>query len=300
MKQKISIDNISAYNEYGQESLHPLVTLVHQPFTPEWFNGASLNYQIYALFLKQGDGCSARYGRETYDYQAGTVVTYAPGQTLVVEWDEQSNPMPASRGLLFHPDFIHGTPLGKKIHEYGFFDYGQREALHVSEREKNIIVGLLDRVQEELEHPIDHHSQTLITDHISMLLDYCMRYYDRQFTTRHKVCSELFSAFERQLRNDLNQGLTEQNGTPSVAYFAEKACLSTGYFGDLIKKETGITAQHHIQNAVVERAKHLIIENQLTISEIAYQLGFQYTQHFTRLFKSKTGMTPSEYRVSAN
>ncbi len=297
MKQEIQvIDSIDKYNKwYGQETLHPLVTVIDHPIPLERLNGATLRYGVYGLFLKQGDGCSVRYGREKYDYQEGTIVAYAPGQTLTVEWDEHL-PMPPSRGLLFHPDLIYGTPLGKKIHDYTFFDYGQREALHLSERERVTIKTLMDQIQAELEHPVDHHSQTLITDAISLLLDYCMRYYDRQFITRHKQCSDIFSHFEQQLKSYFEQGHPERNGLPTVAYFADKACLSTSYFGDLIKKETGTTAQHHIQDAVIERSKQLLLEGIMNINEISYQLGFQYAQHFTRLFKTKTGMTPNDFR----
>ncbi len=293
------LDSIDQYNKwYGKETLHPLVTVINHDSIPEWMNGATLRYKVYGLFLKQGEGCIARYGRETYDYQEGTVVTFAPGQTVTTEWREDL-PMPPSRGLLFHPDLIHGTALGRKIHDYTFFDYGQREALHLSERERTIVITLMEQIEAELEHPVDNHSQTLITDAIAMLLDYCMRYYDRQFITRHKQCSEVFSQFERQLKEYFENGHPERNGLPSVAYFADKACLSASYFGDLIKKETGTTAQHHIQHAIIERSKHLLREGDQGISEIAYRLGFLYSQHFTRLFKAQTGMSPSQYRKQA-
>jgi len=297
MKQKeYTINSIDQYNKwYGWETLHPLVTVVNHDTVLENLNGATLHYGVYGLFLKQGEGCTVRYGREKYDYQEGTIVTYAPGQSVTVEWRDDL-PMPPSRGLLFHPDLIYGTSLGKKIREYTFFDYGQREALHLSERERMMINVLLDQIRTEMEHPVDHHSQTLITDAIALLLDYCMRYYDRQFITRHKQCSDVFSKFERNLKDYFVQGQSERLGFPTVAFFADKACLSTSYFGDLIKKETGITAQHHIQDAVIEQSKHLLLENELSISEISYQLGFQYAQHFTRLFKAKTGVTPNEFR----
>ncbi len=297
MKQEIHlIDSIDTYNKwYGQETLHPLVTVISHPVPMEWLNGATLRYGVYGLFLKQGEGCSARYGREKYDYQEGTVVAFALGDTLTVEWSKDL-PMPPSRGLLFHPDLIYGTPLGRKIHEYTFFDYGQREALHLSERERTTITTLMDQIQAEIEHPVDHHSQTLITDAISLLLDYCMRYYDRQFITRHRACSDVVSRFEQELKVYFEQGHPEHNGLPTVSYFADKACLSTSYFGDLIKKETGTTAQHHIQDAVIERSKHLLLEGEMNINEISFLLGFQYAQHFTRLFKTKTGMTPNDYR----
>ena len=258
-------------------------------------NHKRLNYGLYALFLKQGAGCSIRYGREKYDYQEGTVVSFKPGQVVEVEWDE-SRPMPPSRGLLFHPDLIYGTPLAKRIHDYTFFDYDQREALHLSDREQRIISDLLDSIQEELEHPVDKHSQTLITDAIGLMLDYCMRFYDRQFITRKKVNSDIMSDFERNLAEYFKSGEAERKGLPSVAYFADKAHLSAGYFGDLIKKETGLTAQRYIQNKVIDLSKQYVMDPRLSINQVAYKLGFHYPQHFTRLFKQQVGMTPSEYR----
>ena len=204
--------------------------------------------------------------------------------------------MPASRGLLFHPDLIYGTPLAKRIHDYSFFDYDQREALHLSEREQRIVSDLLDSIEEELQHPVDKHSQTLITDAIGLLLDYCMRYYDRQFITRHKVNSDIMTRFQHDLEAYFSSGEAERKGLPSVAYFAEKVFLSPGYFGDLIKKETGLTAQRYIQNKVIDLSKQYVMDKELTINQVAYKLGFQYPQHFTRLFKQQVGVTPTEYR----
>ncbi len=294
------IDCVDAYNKLnGCETLHPLVTVVnHDNPMSSGLNHSRLNYGLYALFLKQGDGCSIRYGREKYDYQEGTVVSFKPGQAVEVEWDE-SRPMPPSRGLLFHPDLLYGTQLAQRIHGYTFFDYVQREALHLSEREQRMVVELFDRIEEELRHPIDRHSQTLITDAIGLLLDYCMRYYDRQFITRHKVNSDILSTFQQLLREYFEKGHPERNGLPTVAYFASKVCLSPNYFGDLISKETGTTAQRHIQDAVIDRSKQLLVDTRMSVSEIAYQLGFEYPQHFSRLFKSRTGMTPNEFRMTA-
>ena len=319
----IQIDSVDAYNKlYGWETLHPLVTVVNHanPMASDLIHSRlrstlvallAKNYGLYALFLKQGDGCSIRYGREKYDYQEGTVVSFKPGQVVEVEWDE-SRPMPPSRGLLFHPDLLYGTQLARRINDYTFFDYDQREALHLSEREQHTMVELFDKIEEELQHPIDKHSQTLITDTIALMLDYCMRYYDRQFITRHKVNSDILTAFHQQLREYFVSGHPERrsaegrllptgrkNGLPTVAYFADKACLSPNYFGDLISKESGTTAQRHIQDAVIERSKQLLVETRLPVSEIAYQLGFEYPQHFSRLFKSRTSMTPNEYRLTA-
>ena len=300
MKQKIyEVDSIDGYNKwYGVETLHPLVTVIDIKESPEWLNGATLRYGLYGIFLKQGAGCSARYGREKYDDQAGTIVTHAPGEMFTVEWNKDL-PMPPSRGLLFHSDLLYGTPLGKKIMDYSFFQYGDHESLHLSQAERTVIMALLDQIETEMQHAIDRHSQTLITDTISLMLDYCLRYYDRQFITRHKVNSEVFLAFQKQLKEYFENGHPERNGLPLVAYFADKACLSPNYFGDLISKESGTTAQRHIQDAVIERSKQLLVETRLPVSEIAYQLGFEYPQHFSRLFKSRTGMTPNKYRMTA-
>ena len=292
----IQIDSVDTYNKmYGWETLHPLVTVVNHKLPLERLNHSRLNYSLYALFLKQGEGCSIRYGREKYDYQAGTTVCFKPGQVVAVEWDD-SRPMPASRGLLFHPDLIYGTPLSKRIHDYTFFDYDQREALHLSEREQRIVSDLLDSIEEELRHPVDKHTQTLVTDAIGLLLDYCMRYYDRQFITRHKQNSDIIGRFQHELEDYLRSGEAELKGLPTVAYFAEKAFLSPGYFGDLIKKETGLTAQRYIQNKIIDLSKQYVMDPNLTINQVAYKLGFQYPQHFTRLFKQQVGVTPSEYR----
>jgi AraC-like DNA-binding protein len=225
-------------------------------------------------------------------------VTHAPGEVFTVEWNKDL-PMPPSRGLLFHPDLLYSTPLGKKIKDYSFFDYGDHESLHLSQAERTVIMALMDQIETEMQHAIDKHSQTLITDTIALMLDYCLRYYDRQFITRHKVNSEVFMAFQQQLREYFVNGHPERHGLPTVAYFADKACLSPNYFGDLISKESDTTAQRHIQDAVIERSKQLLIETRLPVSEIAYQLGFEYPQHFSRLFKLRTGMTPNEYRLTA-
>jgi AraC-like DNA-binding protein len=299
IKKMCVVDNIDTYNKwYGLETLHPLVTVVDQHMPLEWLNGATLRYGLYGIFLKQGAGCSVRYGREKYDYQEGTIVTHAPGDVFTVEWNK-SLPMPPSRGLLFHPDILYRTPLGKRIKDYSFFDYGEHESLHLSLSERTVIMALMDQIAAEMQHAIDKHSQTLITDTIALLLDYCLRYYDRQFITRHKQCSEVFIAFQQQLIEFFENGQAEHIGLPSVAYFADKACLSPNYFGDLISKETGTTAQRHIQDALIEHSKHLLLNTRRSISEIAYQLGFDYPQHFTRLFKSRTGMTPNEFRHTA-
>lgn len=203
---------------------------------------------------------------------------------------------PAGQGILFHPDLIKGTSLGRGIKQYSFFAYASNEALHTSEEERTIIMDCLAKTRLELQRPIDKHSRRLITRNIELLLDYCMRFYERQFITRTAVNRDVLAKFE-MLLDEYFQGEHPQNeGLPTVKYFADKVCLSPNYFGDLIKKETGKTAQEYIQNKVIDLAKELILGTDKTVTEIAYTLGFQYSQHFNRTFKKHTGVTPSEYR----
>lgn len=298
-KDIIQINSIDTYCKYcGFEVLHPLVTVVNMAEAVRNYPECKLNFGVYSIWLKQGAGCSIKYGRREYDYQEGTVVSFAPGQVVQVEPnDGMSN---SSIGLLFHPDLIHGTSLGRKIARYTFFSYDQTEALHLSERERNQYLAIIDSIKAELEHAIDKHSRELLCDHIELLLDICLRFYDRQFITREKVNVDILADFERILNAYFKNGLAEQKGFPTVAWLADRVHLSASYFGDLIKKETGLTAQEYIQNKIVTLSKQELLGTNLPVSEIAYKLGFEYPQHFTRLFKKVTGMSPSEYRSSIN
>ncbi|WP_418661486.1 helix-turn-helix domain-containing protein [Bacteroides ilei] len=295
MDQIIQLDSIDTYNRlYGLPTLHPLVAVVDLTKATRMLNHVKVNYGIYALFLKNGVNCTLKYGRRNYDYQEGTIVSFAPGQTVEVEMlDNEISP--EVYGLLFHPDLIHGTSLGDKIGQYTFLDYAQNEALHLSEKERDIIIDCLHKIEYELDYPVDKHSRSLLNAHIELVLDYCLRFYDRQFCTRAKVNSDILTRFE-QLLNDYFNGDESKNGLPSVKFFADKICLSPGYFGDLIKKETGRTAQEYIQRKVIEQSKHRLLGSGQSVSEVAYSLGFQYPQHFIRLFKRETGVTPGEYR----
>lgn len=292
----IHLDSIKTYNEqYGLPVLHPLVTVVDVSNVKSPFTHAKINYGLYALFLKHGIGCTIHYGRQAYDYQEGSVVSFAPGQTVLV--DVAPDAKSSFQGLLFHPDLIYGTSLGDKIRQYTFFSYSQAEALHLSESEQDIIKSCMDGIQSELEHPVDHHSRNLLCTRIELLLDYCMRFYDRQFCTRAKVNSNVLQKFELELSDYLDGGRTQQFGLPSVKYFADKVCLSPSYFGDLVKKETGKTAQEYIQLKIIDRSKQILLGSEMTVSQVADTLGFQYPQHFIRMFKKQTGYTPKEFRV---
>lgn len=291
------LENIDQYNSlYGLETLHPLVSVVDLTKATKTVNHIQMTYGLYALFLKQTKSCDIKYGRQSYDYQEGTIVCFAPGQTIGVETleDEVS---PQVYGVIFHPDLIRETSLGKNIKNYTFFSYAVNEALHLSDQERGIVMDCLEKISIELEHAIDKHSKALIAMNIELLLNYCMRFYERQFITRSNANKDALSQFEQLLEEYFQSQHPMQDGLPSVKYFADKVCLSPNYFGDMVKKETGRTPQEHIQEKVIELAKEHITETDETVSQIAYTLGFQYPQHLCRLFKRRVGCTPNEYRL---
>lgn len=291
----INLKSIDQYNRlYGLETLHPLVAVVDLKNATTYPTHFTLNYGVYALFLKQTRCGDLRYGRQPYDYQEGTVTSFAPGQVVEVKMEEGTRPL--AQGLLFHPDLIRGTSLGREIKRYSFFSYASNEALHLSDEEKQIYLDCLSNIQAELQHPIDKHSRRLIVRNIELLLDYCMRFYERQFITRATANKDVLTKFEEELDWYFQSQLPQEQGLPTVKYFADRACLSPNYFGDLVKKETGRTAQEYIQDKLINIAKEEILSQTRNISEIAYRLGFQYPQHFTRIFKKRVGCTPGEYR----
>lgn len=292
----IELDSVDKYNKlYGLETLHPLVAVVDLTKATQTMNHVQINYGLYAVFLKNGKSCDIRYGRRSYDYQEGTIVSFAPGQVVEVNMIEDEV-RPRVYGLLFHPDLIRNTSLGQNMKDYGFFSYSSNEALHLSERERCVVTDCFEKIRQELEHAIDNHSRQLIAMNIELLLGYCLRFYERQFITREVVNKDILQKFEQYMDEYWEKDLSQKNGLPSVRYFADKVFLSPNYFGDLIKKETGKSAQEYIQYKLIERAKDRIAATDLTMSEIAYELGFQYPQHFGRLFKRQTGMTPNQYR----
>ena len=296
MDKVIKLENVDLYNSlYGLETLHPLVSIVDLTKATKSVNHIQMNYGLYALFLKETKSCDIKYGRQYYDYQEGTIVCFGPGQTASVETfeDEVSPPV---YGIVFHPDLIRGTSLGKEIKKYTFFSYAVNEALHLSDQEKEIVMDCLKKISIELEHAIDKHSKALIAMNIELLLNYCMRFYERQFITRNQANKDIIVKFEQLLDEYFQNQVAITEGLPSVKYFADKACLSPNYFGDLIKKETGKTAQEYIQCRIIELAKERILEGVQTVSQVAYELGFQYPQHFSRLFKKHVGCTPNEYK----
>lgn len=300
MEKIIHLDTVDKYNKlYGLETLHPLVAVIDLTKATKSVNHIVIDYGLYALFLKEGKSCDIKYGRRNYDYQEGTIVSFAPGQVVEVSMTENEM-QPKVYGVLFHPDLIRGTSLGQSIKNYGFFSYSSNEALHLSERERSVVTDCFAKILAELEHNIDKHSKQLISTNIELLLGYCMRFYERQFITREVINRDTLQRFESLIEEYFRGNFPSENGLPSVGYFAQKVHLSPNYFGDLIKKETGKSAQEYIQFKIIERAKDLIVGSNKTMSEIAYSLGFGYAQHFGRLFKRETGMTPREFRSSAS
>ncbi len=257
MEEIVQLNSIPDYCKYcGFEVLHPLVAVVDMAEAQRNYPECKLNYGLYALWLKQGVGCTIRYGRRNYDYQ-------------------------------------------DKIERYSFFSYHDAEALHLSEREREQYLMVIESIKRELRHDIDRHSKELLCDNIEMLLDQCLRFYDRQFITREKVNGDVLADFERILNAYFTEGAARNDGFPSVARMADELHFSVGYFGDLIKKETGQTAQQYIQNKLINLAKEALLGTDLPVSEIALNLGFEYPQHFTRMFKKVTGKSPSEFRLIA-
>ncbi|WP_297411837.1 helix-turn-helix domain-containing protein [uncultured Alistipes sp.] len=295
MDEMIRIDSVDVYNKlFGFETRHPLITVVDLSEATRWPLRTKFAYGVYALFLKDARCGDIKYGRKSYDYRDGTIVCFAPGQVVEVEMAPDTRP--AGYGLLFHPDLIRGTALGQEIRNYSFFSYETNEALHLSDEERQTIRDTLQKVEQELDHAIDKHSRRLITANVGLLLDYCMRFYDRQFITRSEVNSDILTRFERLLDAYFDTDMQRQEGLPSVKYFADKVFLSSNYFGDVIRKLTGMTASEHIQNKVIDRVKEQLLSSDKTASQIAYELGFQYPQHLSRMFKRITGLTPNEFR----
>lgn len=298
MDNKIhNIETIAEYNDMlGIETLHLLVSVIDLSKAKRARHHRH-TFGFYVIFLKEVKCGDIIYGRRRYDYQEGTVVCLAPGQVIGIE-DNGETFQPKGWALCFHPDLIRGTSLGSHIKEYTFFSYEVNEALHLSQKERDIFTDCLSKISHELDHAIDRLSRRLISTNIELLLDYCLRFYERQFITRGNVNNDILARFESLLNGYFDKGQARTVGLPTVKWCASELCLSPNYFGDLIKKETGKTAQEHIQLKLISSAKEKIMNPELSISQVSYELGFQYPQHFTRMFKKIVGMTPNEYRES--
>jgi len=275
---------------------HPLVTVVDFSKLKNYSHEESrMTTGFYSVMLKEDVSTKIKYGREYYDFQEGTIVFIAPEQVAAFE----ANDVDTERkgwGLFFHPDLLRRTSLGQNMNDYSFFSYESHEALHLSDLERNTLTDIIQKIQLELSLNIDKHSQTLIVSNIELLLNYCNRYYDRQFITRSIIHKDVVSKFEHLLIAYFNSDLLEKNGLPTVKYCAEKMNLSPNYLSDLLKKETGKNTQEYIHYYLIEKAKTRLLNSSETVSQIAYDLGFEYPQYFSKIFKKKVGISPGEYR----
>lgn len=299
MKKIVRINNIAQVHDfYGLEKpMHPLVSVIpiDEKITGIDYGDANYAFDFYHISLKLGIAGSLIYGRNSYDFQEGTIVFIKPNQTVKVEQNE--GPIEGSGWtLIFHPDLIRKSELGRTIDNFSFFSYDVHEALHLSEKERDSLTDLVHKIESEYNQHIDKHSQELIISNIELLLKYCSRYYDRQFYTRSNLNKDFITQFESLLSTYFNSEKPLELGVPSVKYFGSEMNMSSHYLSDMLRKETGSGAQDHIYKHLIERAKTLLLGSNDTISQVAYSLGFEYPNHFSKLFKKKVGMSPAEYR----
>ncbi len=300
MKELIEVNNITeAHKILGlAKPSHPLVSV----FSPldmhldiEMLEKVKISVNLHQVWMNDGVSGSVGYGRNDYDFHEGTLAFFKPGQVLTYH-EKSIQPDSEAWGLLFHPDLIRKSELGRTIESYSFFDYEINEALHISDAEKKTLNEIKDKIVYEYSLNIDKHSQKLIVSNIELLLDYCTRYYDRQFYTRTNLNKDLVTSFEHLLRDYYKSGKPLEAGIPTVAYCGSELNMSSSYLSDLLKKETGKNAQEHIHHFVIDKAKTQLLGTTESISQIAYGLGFEYPQHFSKMFKAKAGVSPAEYR----
>jgi AraC family transcriptional regulator, transcriptional activator of pobA len=295
MDDIIRLDTVEQYNTYYQHpTLHPLVSVLDlSKSDPRPMQTLSLG--IYCVSLKHVKCGDLVYGKQNYDYQEGTLVFFSPGQVVSMTNLGQMH-QPNAQVLVFHPDLLHGTSLATHFHQYSYFSYQVNEGLHMSDAEKSTIRDCYSKIENELHHAIDKHSKKLITSNIEVLLNYCTRFYDRQFITRDKANQGILERLEALLNMYYHSDAPAQDGTPTVGYCASKLNLSANYLGDLVKKETGKTAQELIHAKLIEVAKDKVMHLHKSVSQVSDELGFKYPQHFSRFFKQQVGMTPLEFR----
>ncbi|WJS93332.1 helix-turn-helix transcriptional regulator [Flavobacterium johnsoniae] len=299
MKPIINLKSISDINKFVQQGNinHPLVAVIDFSKVDEYVEeGTRICCDFYSIMFKNYCANGLRYGKQTYDFQEGSLICIAPKQTMTMDNEIEKRDDMMGWGLFFHPDLIRNTSLGLKMKEYTFFSYETSEALHLSEKEKQILHDCVVKIQNELQENIDNHSQTLIVSNIELLLNYCSRYYGRQFITRKNANRDIVAKAENIIKEYFNKSDLKKNGLPTVKDLADALHLSPNYLTDLLKKETGMNAQDHIHYFLMEEAKSILMNTDSSVAEIAYSLGFEYPQYFSKLFKTKTGKTPKEYR----
>ena len=296
MSKILKVRNVGDYSRYlGCEDLHPLVSVIDYAKASPIRHSLN-NYSVYGLFLRDDASVDLDYGCSRYDYRQGTLLCVAPGQIGGKE-DNGERVSITGWALLFHPDLLHGTPLEKEIKRYSFFDYRVNEALHMTDEEHDILVSLIRQIQDELHKKRDEFQDAILVEYIGLILNFCRRFYNRQFITRKLENSDILAKFEHLLRDYYEEKLQLTLGIPTVQYCADKLCMSSNYFGDMVKRMTGDTASDYIRQYIIQRAKNELATGE-SIARVAYGLGFEYPQHLSRMFKKLTGMTPSDYYES--
>ena len=293
MSNIYKVKNTGDYSRYlGQTDRHPLVSVIdYTEVSP--IRHSLNNYSVYGMFMHEHLPVELTYGCGKYDYTGGTLICVAPGQVGGKEDNGERIDLDGW-ALLFHPDLLRGTPLEKTIKECSFFDYRINEALHMTDEERDIFVSLMRQIKRELTNSRDDFQDHIIVEYIGLLLNYCMRFYNRQFITRKLENSDILMKFNALLHDYFRNKRQITMGLPTIQYCADELCMSPNYFGDLVKKATGDTAGTHIREYVIQQAKNELATG-ATIAQVAYTLGFEYPQHLSRMFKKQTGMTPSEY-----
>ncbi|MBB6330020.1 AraC-like DNA-binding protein [Chryseobacterium sediminis] len=296
-----SISEIYPFFKLKSSTVHPLIAVIDFSLVKNFIEDYTrVSTNFYCLIFKDTNNSNLKYGRKTVDFQDGSLICLAPNQILELEREGNDDENMSGWGLFIAPSLLNGYTLSKRIIDYSFFEYQTNEALHLSDKEKKILTDCIFNIEKELHTNIDRHSQTLIVSLLEVLLNYCTRFYDRQFITRRSSNEDVVGKFEKLLKDYFKTDLMKTSGLPSVKYFADKVFLSAKYFSDLLKKETGKNAKELIQYQLIEIAKENLLTSDVSVSEIAYDLGFEYPQYFSRLFKLKTGMTPLEFRNSVN
>lgn len=293
------VKSISELHDFAgfEKPKHPLITVVdyskiNTDNTPD---SGRFTCEFFSINFKSN--CSFHYGRQFFDHKEGTLICTAPEQVIQMHKTEKQFNV-AGWGLFFHPEFIRNSALGKKIAEYTFFRYDENEALHLSSDEQNTLTTILQQIEKEYQTNIDRHSHELLISNLELLLNYCKRFYDRQFITRSNKNKDTITQFEHFLTEYFTSEKSKISGLPSVKICAEKMNLSPNYFSDLLKNETGKNAQEHIHFHLLDRAKTLLLSTHNTVNEIAFELGFEYPQNFSKLFKNKVGVSPTDFRTT--
>jgi YesN/AraC family two-component response regulator len=304
MKEIIKINSISEVHDFFglEKPKHPLISVLRVSNNLQELEIEKFKYSIGLFQISLKDSCPftiSNYGRNSYDFEEGSMIFTAPNQVL--EYEKQNiNKEDTGWSIIFHPDLIRTSELGRKIDNFSFFSYASNEALHISDEERKTVTEITKKIENEFNGIIDAHSQTLLISNLELLLNYCVRFYDRQFYTRTNLNKDIASQFEQLLKEYYHSNKQLENGIPTVKYCGEALKMSSKYLSDLLRKETGKSTQDHIHKFIIEKAKNSLLNSKESASEIAYNLGFEYPQYFSKMFKKKTTMSPKEFRLSFN